>query len=184
MISRQPIRAYVRALAGHLHSLDKADADEVIREIEGHLHEVVDNAEERGEALDLAALLDGFGPPQALAAQYIEHLRQGTPPPAGFRVLRRVKQGVSRSLYWSMGVFGYSIAAGLLFLALAKLWSPDSTGVWSVAGGQSIVVAWAAQPPAEPELLGWWLLPVALALALGCAELTRRVMRVLRRGLM
>ncbi|MBI2380770.1 MAG: hypothetical protein HYV16_08450 [Gammaproteobacteria bacterium] len=184
MINRHLIRAYVRALATHLHTLDQADADEVIREIEGHLHDVVDLAEERGEDLDVAALLEGFGPPQSLAAQYIAHLQHGTPPPAGFRVLHRVRLGVTRGLYYSMGGFGFSIAAALLWLALAKLFAPDTVGVWSVAGGNAYVISWSGSPqPQAEELLGWMLLPIALLAALWCAEITRRVLKVLRRGL-
>lgn len=183
MISRHLIRSYVRELATHLHTLDRADADEVIREIEGHLHEVIDQAEERGEDLDVSALLEGFGPPGRLAAQYIAHVQHGAPPPAGFRVLHRVRMGVTRGLYYSMGVFGYSVAAALFCLLLAKLFLPDAVGVWSVADGNAYVIAWSASPPPGDELLGWALLPIALIAALCCAEITRRVLKVLRRGL-
>jgi hypothetical protein len=184
MIPRQAIRAYVRTLATHLHALDRAEADEVINEIEGHLNEVVDLAEERGEVPDIAALLEGFGSPENLAAQYVAHLQHGTPPPAGFRVLYRVHRGVTRALYYSMGGFGFSIAAALFCLALAKLLVPDMVGVWSVASGNAFVITWTGMPqPQGEELLGWTLPPVALLAALWCAEVTRRVLRVLRRGL-
>lgn len=184
MISRHLIRAYVGTLATRLDALDPADAEEVIREIESHLHEVVDQAESRGEALDVAALLEGFGPPERLAAQYIAHLQHGTPPPAGFRVLQRVRLGATRGLYYSMAGFGFSVAALLLGLAMAKLLAPDAVGVWSVADGNAYVITWSGSPQSQArELLGWALPPLALLAALWCAELTRRVLQVLRRGL-
>lgn len=184
MILRHPIRAYMGALASHLGRLEKADADEVIREIESHLHEAVDQAEARGEEPDLAALLDGFGPPAALAAQYVAHIQTGAPPPAGFRVIQRVTRSVTRGLYYSMGAFGYAIAAALLLLAMAKLLQPSLVGAWSANGGNSVAVTWSGSPyPEAKELLGYWLVPIALLASLWCAELTRRVLRVLRRGL-
>lgn len=180
MTTRNWIRAYTRELSNHLQTLPPADAEEVAREIEGHLHEVVDLAEERGEDIDIAALLKGFGPPDRLATQYIAHLQKGAPPPAGFRVLR---QGVTRGLYFSMGGLGFSLAVALLWLAVTKLFHPEAVGVWSVADGNAYVIAWSGVPqlPAE-ELFGWGLVPVALLASLWCAEVTRRVLRVLHRG--
>ena len=183
-IARQPIRAYLQALAVHLGKLDQAEAEEVMREIESHIHEVVDQAEARGDAFDLNTLLAGFGPPETLAAQYVAHIQDGAAPPAGFRVIQRVKQTVTRGLYYSMAVFGFSIAIALLVLALAKLIAPTSVGVWSTAGGNSIAITWSGSPyPDANELLGYGLVPIALITALWCAELTRRVLRILRRGL-
>ncbi|HYD80550.1 MAG TPA: hypothetical protein VEC06_12145 [Paucimonas sp.] len=184
MISHQPIRAYMHALASQLGKLQKADAEEVIREIESHIHEVIDQAEARGEDLDVAELLAGFGPPEKLAAQYVAHIQNGAPPPAGFRVIQSVKQTATRGLYYSMGAFGYSVAIALVLLALAKIVEPSSVGVWSVAGGNAISIAWSGSPyPEAQELLGYALVPLALLAAAWCAELTRRVLRVLRRGL-
>jgi len=172
------------ALASHLGKLDKAEAEEVVREIESHIHDVIDQAEARGDVVDVVALLAGFGPPPALAAQYVAHVQTGAPPPSGFRVIQRVTRTVTRGLYYSMGAFGYSIAIGFLLLALAKLMYPSLVGAWTANGGDSVAVTWSGSPyPHARELLGYWLLPIALLAAAWCAELTRRVLRVLRRGL-
>lgn len=184
MISRHLIREYMRALIAQLGKLERTEAEEVIREIESHLHDVVDQAEARGDDLDVAALLEGFGPPETLAAQYIAHIQNGAPPPAGFRVIQRFTLSVTRGLYYSMAAFGFSVAIALLLLALAKIVDPSSVGVWSVAGGNAIFITWSGSPhPEAQELLGYGLVPVALIAAVWCAELTRRVLRVLKRGL-
>lgn len=184
MISRQPIRAYVAALASHLGKLEPAEVEEVVREIENHLHDVVDQAEAGGEDLDVAALLEGFGRPDALAAEYVAHIRDGAPPPAGFGVIQRVRKTVTRGLYYSVAASGFSLAIAFLLLALAKVLDPSSVGVWSVAGGNSMSIAWSGSPyPDARELLGYGMVPLALLAAAWCAELTRRVLRVLRRGI-
>lgn len=184
MISHHLISAYLHALATQLGKLEKADADEVMREIESHIHEVVEQAEARSETPDVAALLAGFGPPEALAAQYVAHIQKGAPPPAGFRVIQTVKLTVTRGLYYSMGAFGYAIAIAMLLLALAKVLEPSAVGMWSVAGGNAIFITWSGSShPEAQELLGYGLVPVALFASVCCAELTRRVLRVLKRGL-
>ncbi|MBZ4409678.1 HAAS signaling domain-containing protein [Myxococcus faecalis] len=184
MDSRQPIHAYMHALRSRLGKLDPAEAEEVIREIESHLHEVVEQAESRGETPDVAALLEGFGAPDVLAEQYVAHIQTGAPPPSGFRVIQRVRQTVTHGLYYSMGAFGFSVAAALLLLALAKVFEPSSVGVWSTRSGESVTVGWSGSPsPEATELLGLGLIPLALLASAWCAELTRRVLRVLRRGL-
>jgi hypothetical protein len=178
------ISAYLHQLSSRLGKLEKAEAEEVIREIESHIHDVVDQAEARGEEFDIAVLLDGFGPPDALAARYVAHIQTGTPPPAGFRVIQGAKRTVTRGLYYSMGAFGYSIAIACLLLALAKVVEPSQVGVWSVAGGNAVFITWSGSPhPQSQELLGYGLVPVALACAAWCAGLTRRVLQALRRGL-
>lgn len=184
VIDRQPIRAYMRTLIAHLDALERHDREEVIREIEGHLHDVVDQADARGEPLDVTALLDGFGAPETLAAQYVAHIRNGAPPPSGFRVIQRVRQGVTRGLYYSFGASGFALALALLWLALAKVFDPQMVGLWASADGHSHALTWSGTPYAQgEEVLGYGLVPVALLAALWCAELTRRVLRVLRRGL-
>ena len=91
---------------------------------------------------------------------------------------------MTRGLYYSMGAFGFSVAIAFLLLALAKTIEPSSVGVWSTAGGHSIALTWSGSPhPDANELLGYSLIPLAVIAAAWCAEVTRRVLRVLRRTL-
>lgn len=181
---QEAVRQYTLALAEFLAPLRAADADEVIREIEGHVLDVIEQQQRSGVPVDVAALLAGFGDPRELAASYVTHVLAGTPPPRGFRALQSVKRGVTRGLYWTMAAFGYAVAGLCALLALVKLAAPDLVGVWSAADGNSVVVDLVSRArPNEQELLGTLLVPVALLLALAIAELTRRVLRALRRGM-
>jgi hypothetical protein len=184
MPTHDPIRAYTRTLARHLRALDPADAADVVAEIESHIHDAIELAEAGGETVNVPALLERFGAPETLAAQYIAHIRHGAPPPSGFRVLQRVRHSVTRGLYFSMGAFGFSIAACLLLLAVAKMFDPASVGVWSTNAGQHVTIGWSGAPRADArELLGIAFVPVAMLAAAWCAQLTRRVLRVLKHGL-
>jgi hypothetical protein len=148
MRSQQLIRAYMRTLTAHLGKLDPAESQEVVREIESHLHDVLEQAEARGDTPDVAALLAGFGPPEALAARYVAHVQEGAPPPSGFGVIQSVKRTATRGLYYT------------------------------------VIITWSGSPhPQAQEMFGYGLVPFALLACLSCAELTRRVLIVLRRGL-
>jgi hypothetical protein len=181
MTQRDIIHRYLGNLSRYLARLDPADADEVVREIESHIFDVIEQREAAGQPADASEILQGFGDPRELAAQYVAHLTHGAPPPRGFRALQRVKKGATVGLYYTMAVFGYSVAGVLLLLAVAKSFAPESVGVWAASHGQSYVVGFLSEPgPGAADLLGLRLIPVAVLAALVVFELTRRVLRVLR----
>jgi hypothetical protein len=175
-----PIQDYLQSLARQLARLGKADADEVLREIESHLDEAIAARRAAGESVDAAQILAGFGPPQQLAQQYIAHLLQGSPPPPGFRALQRIRQQVGNGLYWATALTGYGCGLALLLLAVAKAIAASGLGLWANDSGQVVVLGIVDPPPAAMrELLGWWLLPLAAGLGAAVLLLTRRLLAVL-----
>lgn len=184
MNHQQQIHQYLAELQLYLARLAPSEAQEVVREIESHLFDVIEQQQAQGEALDIPALLAGFGSPRQLAEQYVAHITSGEPPPRGFKVIKAVTRGVSASLYYSMAVLGASWVLSLLFIAGVKLIHPELVGAWSDAGGQSINVGFVDVPPAgKTELLGYWIVPVAAGLALLGGIVTRQVLKVLKRQL-
>ena len=175
------IHRYLNELRRYLVRLAPHEAQEVIREIESHLFDVMDQQTVAGQSPDVAAILRGFGDARQLAALYVAHIEEGAPPPLGFRAIQRMKKSVTASLYFAMAVFGFTTALTLLFVAGVKLLHPDLVGAWSTANGNSISIGFVDVPPAgTTELLGWWMVPVAATLALGVALLTRKVLQVLK----
>jgi uncharacterized membrane protein len=181
MHNNEMIHRYLNDLRRYLARLAPHEAQEVIREIESHLFDVLEQQTAAGQAADVAEILRGFGDARQLAALYVAHIEEGAPPPRGFRAIQRVKKTVTASLYFAMAVFGFTTALTLLFVAGVKLLHPDLVGAWSTANGNSISVGFVDMPPAgTSEILGWWMVPVAATLALGVALLTRKVLQVLK----
>jgi hypothetical protein len=175
------INSYLNELRRYLARLAPHETQEVIREIESHLFDVIDQQAASGQNPDVVGILRGFGDARQLAAQYVAHIEEGAPPPLGFRAIQRMKKGVTASLYFAMAVFGFSMALVLLFVAGAKFLLPGSVGVWSSPHGESIVVGFVSVPPmATAEVMGWGIVPVAAILAIGVALLTRKVLHVLK----
>ena len=184
MSERELIHNYLKSLSKYLSRLEKSDADEVIREIESHIFDAVEHQEQKGKQFDAQLILSGFGEPRELANQYVEHMLKGTPPPMGFKAIKTLKKGVTKSLYYSMGFFGYGVSILLFMVGIGKLFLPDWFGVWSVAQGNSVIITFSEHTYANSiELLGYWLIPIAIGLGLSIARLTKSVQRVLKESL-
>lgn len=181
MEQRDVIPQYLKELERYLARLQKAEAEEVLKEIESHIFDAMDQQQDSGLVEDAKAILQGFGEPRELALAYIAHITKGAPPPVGFKAIQKVKQGVTATLYYAMAAFGFSIAFALFFIAGAEVFMPDSVGAWSAGNGNSLAIGFLATPyPSDQELLGAWLTPIATLAALLVFTLTRQVLRVLK----
>ena len=184
MEQRDMIHQYLKELERYLARLEKAQAQEVLKEIESHIFDALEQQQSSGQIEDASAILRGFGEPRQLAFAYVAHVTDGAPPPAGFKAIQKVKQGVTATLYYAMAAFGFSIAFALFFVAGAEVFMPDSVGAWSAANGNSFAIGFFASPyPADQELLGTWFIPVAIFSALLVITLTRKVLRVLKKNM-
>jgi len=181
MHNRELIHNYLKSLGKYLSRLDKADADDVIREIESHIHDALEIQEQQDCTDGVTTILEGFGQPRELAGQYVEHILQGTPPPTGFKAIQSVKKGVTFSLYVSMGLFGFGITAFLVLVGFYKILVPNGVGVWSVTQGNSIIITFSEHTyPNSTELLGLWLIPLAIGFGVAIGRLTWKVLAILK----
>lgn len=181
MSDREQINGYLTALNRYLSRLAAEDCNEVIKEIESHIYDLIDSKEARGETYDVEQILAGFGSPRSLADSYTSHILEGTLPPAGFSAVSKVKHTATRSVYWTTLTCGYGLAALLSILAIMKLISPDTVGAWTINGGNSFIVGIVSEPPPKgTETLGWWLSPLAFFLSVLLGKLTRSLQLILR----
>lgn len=181
MSERDRIDDYLKSLSRHLSRLDRADADEVLREIGSHLDEALAAQAAARRPVDAGQILAGFGPPRELAGRYVEHVLQGSPPPPGFRAIERVKRHATRGLYWATAVSGHGMALALMLLAIGKPLAPSSLGLWANASGSVAVLGVFQQGPAGMhDVLGWWIVPLAAGPAIAAFYLTRRLLAALK----
>lgn len=181
MSDREMIHDYLQSLMRFLSRLDREDADDVLREIESHIYDVMEMREENGQIIDASAILEGFGQPRDLASRYVDHILKGAPPPKGFKAIQRVKRGATNGLRLATGLGGYILAGTLIAIGLYKPINPDAVGFWSSRSGESVVIGALSEVPAGThELMGWWIMPVALGLGIAAAFVTTRLIRVLK----
>lgn len=181
MTERDLINDYLKSLSRHLSRLDRADADEVIREITSHVDDALEAQAATQQPIDAAQILAGFGSPRELADRYVEHVLRGSPPPPGFRAIQRVRKQATRGLYWATAVSGYGIALALVLVAIYKPLAPSALGLWANASGSVAVLGVFQQsPPGMRDVLGWWIIPIALGAAVAAFYLTRRLLAALK----
>lgn len=184
MSERKKVRQYLDNLNRYMSPLSDYEAQEVVREIESHIYDTIDDIEIRGEIADVEVILDRLGAPRELAQQYVGHIQHGTPPPTGFAAIPLVKKGLSRTVSVSLMCFGYFCGIALIALAFANLLIPNGIGVWSEADGNSIVIGMLENPMLAQEnnevIRGFWLSPVALIAGYLILMMTHKVLQFIR----
>ena len=164
MTAESQIDSYLNALRIQLGPLTIAEREEIVREINAHIR---DSVEESGASVE--SVLTRLGAAKDLAAQYrdgllIQRASRSLSPLVLLRAaLRLATKSVSGIFVFFCAVFGYSFGAGFVVVALAKTIVPSHTGAW-VQDGQ-LVSAGAliyGVPPTAHEVLGMWIIPLGL----------------------
>jgi uncharacterized membrane protein len=172
------IDSYLTALRLHLGPLTIAEREEIVREIGAHIRDSV----ESGASVE--SVLARLGPAEELAAQYRDGvlIRQASRSFSPVKLLRAALRLATKSVFgifvFTCGLFGYSFGAGLLFVALAKIFVPSHTGAWVQDG--RLVAAGAFEYgylPQAHEVLGLWIIPLALTLGSLLLLLTNYLIR-------
>ena len=178
------IDAYLMSLRRALGSLPPAQVEEILREIRGHILERAEAAGELDEKR-LVAILKALGRPEDIAPLYeaealLERARASWSPLLLLRgALRWAMVSLAGFGAFIVGLSGYGAALALGICALLKPFMPQVVGFWWGDGIYAFGVADAGEPAAE--LLGWWIIPVALLLGAAALILTTRALRRLLR---
>src|SRR6185503_2746085 len=73
-----------------------------------------------------------------------------------------------------LGIVGYATGGSLMLSALAKIITPDRIGAW--VGGGHFSIGTVSDPGAR-DVLGWWLVPLGLAVGALIVFATTRLLR-------
>jgi uncharacterized membrane protein len=179
MTTETQIESYLTALRLHLGPLSIVEREEIVREINAHIR---DSAEEPGASVE--SVLVRLGPAEELAKQYREGalIRQASRSFSPIVLLRATLRLATKSIFgifvFFCGIFGYSMGIGFVVVGLAKTIFPAHTGAWVLDG--RLVAAGAFEygyPPQAHEVLGMWIIPIALSLGSLLLLLTNYLIR-------
>ena len=157
---------YLAALGGALRALPQADRAEIVREIESHLLE-------RGQAGDLDAALAALGRPEAFARTFLEDramnqaLSRPNPAALLFAVLDRSGRSAIACIVGFAACLLYLFSGSFALMVVLKEVTPANVGWWSSPGHLMFGAIYGTHP-AGPELLGYWIVPIAAAAAVIC----------------
>jgi uncharacterized membrane protein len=173
------IDTYLGELRRCLGELPPEEVHDILQEIRGH---ILERAEASGELTEdrLVEILKALGQPDEIAPMYqvdavVAKARSSFSP-------RVVMRGIHR---WSMvsiwgfalfviGVVGYATGAALILAGMGKIVAPNQFGAW--VGPHSFDIGVMNDPTAH-DVLGWWLVPVGLAVGAAIFMGTTRLLR-------
>jgi len=159
------IDRYLGRVRDALRALPEADRDDIVHELRTHIEDV-----SAGDARGVDAALASLGDPTELARHYETERRavraecSGSPLTIlhGLRHASRTRLG--RVTATALYAFAYINVFALWAAAIDKLFAPTSVGAWRTPGDLwPIRLVTAGEPPPHShELLGWWLVPLAV----------------------
>jgi len=172
------IDSYLARLRVALHGLPRGEIDDILQELRSH---VVELSEKKGQGIEVA--LESLGDPVELAKTYRaenQMLRaecSGSPLVIlqGLRHASRSRLG--RVTATALYALGYLNVLTLWAAAIDKLFAPTRAGLWYVPGEiWSLTLVTSGNPPAGArELLGWWLVPIAVLVGWAIRHVTDRI---------
>jgi uncharacterized membrane protein len=155
---------YLSSLRSHLGPLTLNEREEILREISAHIR---DSVEQYGASVE--TVLSRLGSAEQLAAQYrdgllIRRASHSISPLLLLRAaLRLATKGISGTIVFFLGLFGYLMGGGMVLVACVKPILPANTGLWVVGGRlTSCGVIFPAPVPPEHDVLGLMIIPLAL----------------------
>ncbi|MEG3124017.1 HAAS signaling domain-containing protein [Sphingomonas sp. GB1N7] len=176
---------YVRKLLWGLQSLPHEDRLSIAAEIHSHL---TDCAAEGPQNLDKARAR--LGAPHLLAARYVEEyalsgaLARTAPGHLLLAVIDRGSRNVGAALAGFGAAMSYLFVLAFAVIAVAKPIMPQNVGLWREQGGALTAGLVATRPSGADELLGPWIVPLAIASALACYLFGTQVLRSVARRLL
>jgi uncharacterized membrane protein len=177
------VEDWLRRLKWALASIPSPEREDIVEETRAHLQERIGAGQGPAEALA------PFGEPEAYARGFVDEMELSgllaRPRFAGLlaAIARRAHKSLVACLaFFAVLILG-SLALGMLITAVWEVFDPAHAGLWIRPDGVSMGVI--DDPALGRELLGPWVIPVALVVAGLCWILGRLVLigaaRTLRR---
>jgi hypothetical protein len=180
--NEQEIDAYIRRLLWALQALPHDDRLGIASEIHSHLSDCAT----RGDA-DLDRAMGKLGSPDALARSYVEEfelagaVNRSAPATLLLNVLNRGTRSVLAFFGGLAALSLYFFAAAFALVAVGKLIVPADVGAWVGPHVFSAGITDAPPPADAHEVLGYWIVPIAIVLGaisfVGAGKLLRLVGR-------
>jgi len=182
---QQQIDTYLMKLRRALGDLPQPEVNEILREIRGH---ILERAESSGALNNerIVEILRELGRPEDIGPLYqsealVARARSSFSPMLILRTtMRWAMISVTGFFVFMGGLLGYGMALGFFLCALLKPFMPTQVGAWLDPDG-GFTVGTVSQHSAAHEVLGWWLIPVALCAGAVSLVATTRILRWLLR---
>src|SRR5215813_849600 len=172
------VESYLAGVRAALRGMPKHEIDDILRELRSH---VVDLTGKEGSGVKVA--LESLGDPVELAKTYRAESQMVRAECSGSPLI--ILQGLRHASRSRLGrvtatalyALGYINVLTLWAAAIDKLFAPTRAGLWYVPGEiWSLTLVTSGNPLAGArELLGWWLVPIAVLVGWAIRHVTDRI---------
>jgi hypothetical protein len=178
---------YLARLRSHLRGLTQVEISDIIDELRGHIIDKVAAPETTAELeLDrVDAALAALGSPEEIANQYVTDslLARAETSRSPLTILQSLFHWATLSVagfFIFLGsLIGYFFGIVFVLVAIAKLFHPQSAGLWLIPNGGesefSFRLGFGTVPSGARDLLGWWIVPIGWVGGSGLVILTTNV---------
>lgn len=180
-VQSELLESYLQTVEEQLRSLPPDDRSEVVRELRSH---VLDST--KGELSDagIRTALAALGDPLEIARINL-HMREVAdavelpkPLTVASALTRVVTLGGRALLTFVFSLMGYGFAGCWLLTAFAKPFVPARVGLWVLpdpTGDLSLSLGRRGAGAVGHDILGWWIIPIGVAVGAVCIVLTYRM---------
>ena len=176
----EKLTLYLKCVREELRGLPASVVEEIIQELRSH---VLDRANGDLSSSNIEAIFDKLGDPHQIARinlathASVESRNGGSLPTPMRRVANLIAMGTEGALALAISALGYGFAISWLMTAICKPITPAKVGLWSLpdpGGDLSLSLGRHAVGVVGHDVLGWWVIPIGLAIGVGVGALTYR----------
>ncbi len=179
--AQNEISRFVQRFRWALKSLPKEEREDLVREIEGHLKE----RQAENPDWDAAALVKDFGQPEDYARRFLQDylISSALVSNSGLRMMTQALRLFHKGVFAFTGsliFLGlYTLALSILSLVVLKFLFPDRVGFWFSRDPPLLYYGFVNEQVAQKalDLLGFWIVPVSLILAVGIYQVTTLLLK-------
>jgi hypothetical protein len=164
--------------------LSENHRQEIVFEIKDHLYESFKHQPGNSEVQKLESAIEKFGIPEDIVRPMVaDHQletagRTMNPRSVFLGLFFNMSRGVRAVLTSLLFGIGYLVSLIFLLVAIGKPFNPDGIGLFALSGGGYALGLYDQQPAGATELLGYWIIPLGISVAVaGYWVLTRLVSR-------
>jgi hypothetical protein len=186
--AQQRMEAYLGTLRRRLRGMNDDDAREILEELRSHIRDKASASGPAGSPMTAAEVdraLAALGSPEELASQYMtdDLLARAEVSRSPVRILESLFRWASLSaagfLLLLTSIVGYFLGVVFILVAALKAFHPRTAGLWVLPNGAddfeiSIRLGFGSAPLEGREVLGWWIIPIGLAVGCALVMLTTR----------
>jgi hypothetical protein len=175
------VELFLKQVRERLRGLGEDEISDILQELRSHILDRVKVTADLPK-LAVATAIESLGSPEEIASEYmtaylIARARVTRTPWAVFRVIVRwASLSVGGFIALIISVCGYSLGSIFLLCAILKPFDPEGVGLWIQRDpfALSLLVGAPDQGSKAHEVLGWWIIPVGIIVAMGLLILTTK----------